>query len=248
MKKLALLLAIPLVLSCSKDSDGVEASQEKVLLQSTITTFPNGTILETQYSYNEDFLTKVVYSDGRSEEYTYDDEYLMQREDFNGATLTATHTYEYFNINRLKKYTIENENGISYFKYNYREDGITVVNTNDFYRNGMHDQDGRFEYTMSGKNINYLEAYRPLETYKRYAVDVIYDSRNSPMLNIKANVVLTSAALIGGEKNIRSLSRAGIDVNEIYETLYTYNEQGYPTQAVTTLNGDPAYTIEYHYN
>ncbi|WP_297333483.1 hypothetical protein [Flavobacterium sp.] len=245
MKKIALFLAISLTVACSGDSDSPKST--KVLLDKTVTTYDDGSTVEATYFYDDDFLIKTTYSDGRSDEYTYEDEYLTQMKELDGTTVTATHRYEYFSINRLKKYTIQRGDITSYQSYEYLNNGDIYVRTNDLLRDGYNSSDGHFKFRMTGSSISYIEAFIPTELLPIYTVNILYDTKKSPMVNVWANSIMSMAKLQGGDRNIRLYSSLGGNMSSQSETTYTYNDEGYPTQSVTTISDNTTYTIEYFY-
>lgn len=247
MKKISLFILAVALASCSDDTgylggDGTDTT----LLRKSVATAPNGTVITSQYRYNDDKLLEVTHSNGTSEVYSYGGDFLTEINHYTNNTLVQKEVYNYntsgvFGAHILYDYTVsDTENNAVKSEYAYDGNNVTVTR----YSGGLLSQTTPVE-TFAMTLTSDGDILKVVSTNK----SVIYgfDLNKAPLSETSAHLATSLADLEGGAHNIATIqsSQAGV-INSSYST-YIYNSAGYPDSETHTEPDGSVYTTQYTY-
>lgn len=238
MKKILSMVAIAIGLAaCSGDDSASSGDTMPVtLLKKTITTYSDGAVITTDYSYNKQRLTEINSSDGQKKKYFYDDVKMRKDELFMNRVLIRTREFNMYNfVNQKCTCTTTNHETGKVEKFDYEKDVNDVINITSNQSLDI------YKVWLSGSNIL---KYSINDVFLH---DLIYDTKINPLRNIKDNFFLTLLDLNGGNNNIVSIIKSGAENDEI-NFSYEYNPDDIPSKCIQTdKEGNLIATIQYFY-
>jgi hypothetical protein len=242
MKKLFCFLAITslALTSCSSSDDG-GSSSGTVLLKKTIENGPDGNITSIA-TYNGTKLDKITATGGYVIDFTYTGNLITQVDYKLGTEVSQTEKYTYDGSNRMASYVrleLDVEWGPKEV-YVYNGDGTVTVNS----------YSGDLDSQTNGPSVATISFLANGEvdeiTSDDGTISYTYDNKNNPFMNVTgySKVAFSDMATDGILHNV-TLEHSTTDSD--LTRVYTYNEDGFPTNAVESYDGDDT-TTEFFYN
>jgi hypothetical protein len=246
MKKIALILIVFFIVSCSNNNN----EPMPVLLKHIRVSGFVG-VFNYDFEYYGNRLHKITCSDGTRQEYFYSDDVIAEIKDFNAVNvLTQNYVFQYNSDNKLGSYTTTSyeSNVVSVYKqtFNYLSNGTILVNSST---GNVLDSNSKLIY-FNGSEISkseYLDTTGTVQGIEEYTSD----NKNNPMKNVlgfdKIAFVSNFQFSNGLKHNtLSTVSHSLIDPsNDITFTfLADYNELGYPKAIypdIVTSNYDVNY-------
>lgn len=270
MKKIliACLSLTALLTSCSDDDSTPTTGNNSPLVSSKQTLYENGEIAETIVTeYSNGKLTKSEYFTPDNDQIGYEiisynsNGLLTAVNSYFGGAIYATNEYSYDNQGRMVYvHHLSETEGSDYtrtFTHN-NDNTITSTSTNSweqsktFYLNS----NGIAYKEVTGSNINeftFNGGTVVSASYNGYVTTYEYDNEHDPSLininmgtgNFKPNNTLRLNGLStnNGNKYLMKI----INGTDIFEYVYTFNEQGLPTKYMAYSNDELQSQMEYFY-
>lgn len=227
MKKIIFCLSIlaTVFASCSSDSDSPASNNPSnaVLLKKMVLTIAEEDLsFSAEYFYQGTKITRVVYTGGDEDIYTYHGDLITERKYISEGEVVTTETFTYDNNDRLISYLYVDE-----------EDGYTEQET------FVYNSDNTVTCTITHGGISFVETHYysndeivKIEQDNGSVYNYNYDSKNSIFKNVTgygkiAHVIQEDHDIFGNKQNISSIQLEGQDENYITNT-FTYNSQNYP--------------------
>ena len=251
MKKILSLAAIAIGLTaCSGDSDSEQDSainpinnvDTSVFLKKSITTHSDGTIITANYSYDNNKLTLIEYSDGDKDIYHYEDKKINKIEEFRQDELYKTSLFTY-NGGENSDLAILDEtfaNGqLQRTTFQFYTD------VNDYSKKANVTKRGaKYESGIILFNGNNIQSYSILtEGTITNSFTYAFDSKNNPFRNVYHNDILSIAKQNGGVNNIYSYTKGGAGQSDGYTSTFEYNEKNFPLKETQTTKDGKATII-----
>ena len=229
MRRLALLLSLIFIVSCSNNDNDSQTVLLKQLQVSGLT----GQFTYT-FNYYGTKLHKITCSDGTRQEYFYSDDVIKLIKHFNAANnLIELYNFEYNSDNKLAIFQTTTFDGAtsSVYKqlFNYLPNGTVLVN----YSSGtIPDSNSKLIY-FNGSEISkeeFLDSSGAIFGNNQYTSD----NKNNPMKNVIGYDKIAFAYNFEGSKGLmhNTLSYIFHSNNDPFDIIFNfqadYNESGFP--------------------
>jgi hypothetical protein len=248
MKKLiTLILASTFILSCSSNSDNNNSTSTGPLIK-TETSISGIETLTTNYNYNGNKLSTILFSLGGTANYTYNGDLIIKVEN-NAGGQNSVYNYNYSN-NFLSSFSgnesfptfLQSLNGTYSYNSNSSITGMTTrtitSSGNTQISNSKHIRYHSQGNCIKDEEFSISNGIATLTNYTTYS----YDTNNSPYKNITGFYACYNPRGILNINNITSeihKNAAGI-ITSTYQTTYQYNSQNFPISSSTVFTN---YTI-----
>jgi major membrane immunogen (membrane-anchored lipoprotein) len=251
-KKLCLFLVAALTLaSCSSDENGSDTILPTIVSYK-YSDSPGDNDLST-IKYNGNKIVTAGYTSNDKEVYTYTGDVITKIEDFaQEGNISSINEFTY-ESGKLKADVLteiaSDRTYISKRVYTYNTNGtISFVNysVDPTTKEETKKSDGVLTY-VNGNLISKIETFDSYSYTKTYQ----YDAKNNPFKNILGfNLLIdheTNASLNNVTK-LTTLYKYGEDITtNIFNSVYQYNEKGYPTKQTQTDSSQSDEITEYTY-